>query len=107
MARQTMTSKFNSLDSVRKDNLAVAVLLDVAYYGMRKVSELASDLNLRKKQINVLEDLEYSGFIRPNPHQKVADVKYVLAHKGFFLVNELKIENPELLREIDPVLSKT
>ncbi len=43
------------------------------------------------------------GYLRPNPHV-TRNTKYVLAPKGYFLVNELKTENPELLKNIEPKL---
>jgi len=91
-------------DDVKKDPLAVAVLLDVAYYNKRETSKLKKDLNLNKKEMMILNRLYKWDYLRPNPHANVKDVKYVLAPKGYFLVNELKTENPTLLKDIQPKL---
>lgn len=92
------------IDIVKKNPIAVAVLLDVAYHVKRKTSELKKDLKLSKKECVILQKLNKAGYLRPNPHPNVEDVKYVLAPKGYFLVNELKAENPELLKDIEPKL---
>ena len=91
------------VDIIKKNPLTVAVLLDVAYHLKRKTSELKKDLKLNKKECVILQKLNKAGYLRPNPHLK-EDTKYVLAPKGYFLVNELKAENPELLRNIEPRL---
>ena len=92
-------------DSVIKSNhLAIAVLLDVAYHIRRENSKIITDLGLKGKQSEVIEQLNSNGFIRPNPHKNVKDVKYVLTTKGYFLVNELKVKNPKLMENITPKL---
>ena len=91
-------------DSIKNDSLAVAVLLDVAYYAKRETSKLKKDLNLNKKEMMILDKLNKMGYLRPNPHTNVDNIKYVLAPKGYFLVNELKAQNPELLKDIEPKL---
>lgn len=90
-------------DIIRKDPLAVAVLLDVAYHVKRKTSELKKDLRLKKSEYAILQRLNKTGYLRPNPHV-TKNTKYVLALKGYFLVNELKAQNPELLKDIEPKL---
>lgn len=91
-------------DDIKKDPLAVAILLDVAYHVKRKTSELKEDLKLKKNEYAILQRLQKSGYLRPNPHANVKDIKYVLAPKGYFLVNELKAEKPGLLKDIQPQL---
>ncbi len=92
------------VNTIKKDHLAVAVLLDVAYHSNRYTSELKKDLKLNDKECAILKKLNEAGYLRPNPHPNVKDVKYVLAPKGYFLVNELKAENPSLLKDIEPKL---
>ncbi len=98
-------SSFASIDEVKSDPLAVAVLLDIAYFSHRKVSELIEDLNITEDSKDLLWRLDRGGFIKPNPRREVPDIKYVLAAKGYFLLNELKLENPELLEPIKPTLN--
>ncbi len=105
MKMETISNaSFNSLEMVKKDPLAVAILIDIAYFSNRKVSELVSDLNLTEESMSILQKLERERFIRPNPHHNVPDIKYILAEKGYFLLNELKMENPDLLKEVEPRL---
>jgi len=94
----------SQVDTIKTNPLAVAVLLDVAYYSKRETSKLKEDLNLNKKEMPILRKLNKMGYLRPNPHANVEDVKYVLAPKGYFLVNELKAQNPTLLKDIEPKL---
>lgn len=93
-----------SVDTIKKDHVAVAILLDIAYYTKREVSKIVKDLKLKQSERNILDVLADNGFLRPNPHKNVLDIKYVLTPKGYFLVNELKVENPELLKGIEPEL---
>jgi hypothetical protein len=99
-----VSSILKSVDSVKNDNNAVAMLLDVAFHIKRKGSEILKDLPPNKNNKLVLNALDKNGFLRPNPHRKVKDINYVLAPKGFFLVNELKVENPNLLKDLEPKL---
>lgn len=103
MVRTNSNFSASHIDIVKKNPIAVAVLLDVAYHTKRKTSELKKDLKLSKKECIILQKLNESCYLMPNPHI-TEDTKYVLAPKGYFLVNELKAENPELLKDIEPKL---
>ena len=92
------------INVIKRNPLALAVLLDIAYYKKRYVTEITRDLNLKENEKNIFQILDDNGFIRPNPHRQVKDIRYLLAPKGYFLVNELKAENPKLLKEIEPQL---
>ena len=102
---------FTDVDSVKRNPLAVAVLICLAYHKTkRSVPQLLDDLRLSNDSlpelIDVVVALDRSCFIRPNPHRnkEMLDIDFVLAEKGFFLVNELKVQNPILLKEINPEL---
>ena len=102
---------FTDVDSVKRNPLAVAVLICLAYYKTkRSVPQILEDLRLSNDSlpelIDVIAALDRSCFIRPNPHRnkEMLDIDFVLAEKGFFLVNELKAQNPILLKGINPEL---
>jgi len=97
---------FLTVDEVKQDKLAVAVLMDLAYHKMRLSSEILVDLNLPSNEPDILIALENGDFIKPNPHRDVPDINYVLSQKGYFLVNELKSTNPDLFRDIEPEFPK-
>lgn len=96
--------RINSFSSVKSNKTAVAVLLDIAHFIKRKDSQIKKDLNLNKKDEIFIPILRKNGFIRANPHERIKDINNTLTPKGFFLVNELKAENPILLKNIEPQL---
>ena len=93
---------FSRVDLVKNNKKAVAILLDIDYYQKRASSAILKDIGLTEEEgFSLLSELDKHSYIRPNPHRNVEDINYVLAEKGYFLINEFKARNPELFEELE------
>lgn len=95
-----MKDSLTRVSQIKQHPVAIAVLLDVWFYQKRFRSEICKDISSGETS-TVIDALDRAGFIRPNPHREVTDIKYVLTTKGKFLVNELKEENPKKFSELE------